>query len=1225
MSKVYILPYLRKGLATNLTGPDKIEPGQQRARIDVTLGFDLKQVATDQTVHRNLQGQTIELLGPADVQSVNKRAISRLSPASGGGVQLNRTYMPYVEFYEEDLPWRYTPLSPSHRDFHPWMALIAVKTDEVKVYAERGVKVAHLTLTPERYAQVFPTAEQLSRVGHVQIDVTSDRLDALLSDRSISAPQVEAEVNAMLDLNPDCGVSRILSTSRLEASTRYTALLIPTYELGRRAALGLSTDGVGMTDRAWADSHDGSELVFPVYERWTFETAVAEDNFNVLADRLFFTSDDEYAQLKAYLDVDISDCGLPTYRFDKETVIDVPAALIANPTAAMPDKVRHEDEKRFTPRLQDHLSLNPVFDENAQGGTISDEDPWVVPPVYGARHMLTTRQEFIGSKGYNLVADVNLRLRNRIAAGMGSSVVKANQEEFVNRAWKKVEVVNSLNQLLREYYQMHQVNQRAKDKNVRQSVRSEHATVNKDTEGLLYDAALRMLQTSGIYYNNVAPDTMLAEAGKMIVAPQPIVMRGLPANYLLSLYDQDVWREFIAKEMRYDYVYDNTRNLLWQSDTFEPWNFLEHYFSIEWSDDRRPYFRIPAESNRLTITPNSLLSHRFNDLTDLRDLFEKCDHMDCNTIYNALAFIRDLKPTFDATSYAVKHSFCRQTNGSEPRDYTLHVYPIRAKVPYTAVQAFIVNDADYNLLQPDGRPLAVEYYVGTSKSTANRRYIVFIPRKYADSHAPRYAVDCRKSVLGFEIEVRQDAQGKWYSTDITLPNFDKDYGCKTWFYNQVLVQRDWHRAHGGMWTSTHTKSGKKYESKKENPCLQIQYNSTKFETSLKGKEHQWLRWVSNDPLSLQFWTWRNEDKSFTLNSGAYRSVLTEILELIDSLTPLTYQPTDVDVRTFSMSDCRILRAEELYDDTMANTDTQDDVTPDLNRILQAVANEESNISKDLDQKLKERPEVDDSVQLNLPDPDALGRERIEDLCHQYGVTEANQLKLSERLHARYPVMVYPDFLDPTFYYLRELTPDYVLPATGSLLKNTITTFYSNPAFEEAFLLGMNTEMGRELLWREYPTDQRGSYFRKFWDQTTLPDKERLDTEWYDVKHLDLWNSKKSNGNPTKLGENHMPGKGQMLVFAIKGELMQAFPDTDVYLQTPDGKKTLTPSMTSWLTSDTYLVGFQGVTREQLPAYMLTFRQKPLSLQFSMDSRQVNDLCRIVRPCCYRVPAGQLTK
>ena len=31
------------------------------------------------------------------------------------------------------------------------------------------------------------------------------------------------------------------------------------------------------------------------------------------------------------------------------------------------------------------------------------------------------------------------------------------------------------------------------------------------------------------------------------------------------------------------------------------------------------------------------------------------------------------------------------------------------------------------------------------------------------------------------------------------------------------------------------------------------------------------------------------------------------------------------------------------------------------------------------------------------------------------------------------------------------------------------------------MVGLNHEMARELLWREYPTDQRGSYFRQFWD------------------------------------------------------------------------------------------------------------------------------------------------
>ena len=49
---------------------------------------------------------------------------------------------------------------------------------------------------------------------------------------------------------------------------------------------------------------------------------------------------------------------------------------------------------------------------------------------------------------------------------------------------------------------------------------------------------------------------------------------------------------------------------------------------------------------------------------------------------------------------------------------------------------------------------------------------------------------------------------------------------------------------------------------------------------------------------------------------------------------------------------------------------------------------------------------------------------------------------------------------------------------------------------------MNTEMGRELLWREYPTDERGSYFLKFWDQPLLPDD--FGDTYYDVKRIDQW-------------------------------------------------------------------------------------------------------------------------
>ena len=39
---------------------------------------------------------------------------------------------------------------------------------------------------------------------------------------------------------------------------------------------------------------------------------------------------------------------------------------------------------------------------------------------------------------------------------------------------------------------------------------------------------------------------------------------------------------------------------------------------------------------------------------------------------------------------------------------------------------------------------------------------------------------------------------------------------------------------------------------------------------------------------------------------------------------------------------------------------------------------------------------------------------------------------------------------------------------------------TNQRFVEAYMVGLNYEFARKLLWREYPTDQRGSYFRQFW-------------------------------------------------------------------------------------------------------------------------------------------------
>jgi hypothetical protein len=129
-------------------------------------------------------------------------------------------------------------------------------------------------------------------------------------------------------------------------------------------------------------------------------------------------------------------------------------------------------------------------------------------------------------------------------------------------------------------------------------------------------------------------------------------------------------------------------------------------------------------------------------------------------------------------------------------------------------------------------------------------------------------------------------------------------------------------------------------------------------------------------------------------------------------------------------------------------------------------------------------------------------------------------------------MAYPNFPDPTFEDLRRLGQDLVIPNFGQIPQDTLMLLEPNNRFIQAFLAGLNHEFARELMWREFPTDQRGSYFRRFWDarDATQPQPE-------DVKALDQWRG--------TLGDQSAR-PGGYLVLVIRGELLRKYPNTVVY-------------------------------------------------------------------------------
>jgi hypothetical protein len=82
-----------------------------------------------------------------------------------------------------------------------------------------------------------------------------------------------------------------------------------------------------------------------------------------------------------------------------------------------------------------------------------------------------------------------------------------------------------------------------------------------------------------------------------------------------------------------------------------------------------------------------------------------------------------------------------------------------------------------------------------------------------------------------------------------------------------------------------------------------------------------------------------------------------------------------------------------------------------------------------------------------------------------------------------PISAGPQFPQPMYSALAELSAEWMLPGVSNVLMDTAALLETNPRFVEAFLVGLNEEFARELLWREYPADRTGTFFRTFWGAT----------------------------------------------------------------------------------------------------------------------------------------------
>ncbi len=144
-----------------------------------------------------------------------------------------------------------------------------------------------------------------------------------------------------------------------------------------------------------------------------------------------------------------------------------------------------------------------------------------------------------------------------------------------------------------------------------------------------------------------------------------------------------------------------------------------------------------------------------------------------------------------------------------------------------------------------------------------------------------------------------------------------------------------------------------------------------------------------------------------------------------------------------------------------------------------------------------------------------------------------------------PIMAAPKFPEPMFEPLRDLSQQWLLPGLEHVPANTVSLVESNPRFIESYMVGLNHEFSRELLWREYPTDQRGTYFRQFWDLsgiTPAPTTEAARERLQDIEEIHTWTRAKRLGDARERGRS----RDARLVLLIRGDLLKRYPKALIY-------------------------------------------------------------------------------
>ena len=463
-------PWLRQGLGNQITEADIAGRVKLRSEISVALQLTGSRLAAALVQQVPPVPRNVPLAGPGDIVGIESRAIVRTEPRNGIS-NYEPNYVPCIEFYDEDFPWRYTPAKAdtvAHR-LRPWIALVVLEEGaEFKEGGNLGDRPLPFVIVDDPTR--FPPADQLWAWAHVHvnrgmIDVgqrTPALGAAVPAGTDPSQPAVQ-RLEQTLGVNADLAYSRIVCPRKLKDNTSYHAFVVPVFETGRLAGLGLdpATAPEAMQSAWGAYAGRAEDKNYPYYYRWFFRTGTVGD-FEFLVRLLKPRTVDKRVGTRD-MDVQDPDGNLPgitdpalggvlklggALKVPRKALSDADWAYLQKyENWATPYPRPFQEKLAALINLADEYNVKPASTANAEASltpaVAGDEDPLITPPLYGQWHalqkrLLTQRNGANLPNRSNWLHQLNLDPRHRVAAGFGTRVVQEKQEDLMDAAWRQI-------------------------------------------------------------------------------------------------------------------------------------------------------------------------------------------------------------------------------------------------------------------------------------------------------------------------------------------------------------------------------------------------------------------------------------------------------------------------------------------------------------------------------------------------------------------------------------------------------------------------------------------------------------------------------------------------------------------------------------------------------------------------------------------------------------------